>query len=404
MSIAFDEDPIEEAICSIIPLKIDENSMTEIGGVLSNCMYDSEYSPNGKFLLISYGYIGGASIVETKTKRVLHTFEDHSKPVCGISISQDGHMLSTCSGDCSIIIYNATDFSIMKRLRNNSAVNGICFSHCCNYIYSGDNNGIIKKWDICSGDVVLENNTKAKWIWRLKISSWCNYILAVGYESDILLVNGEDLSVVHIFPQKKKTLIRTVEFHPTQRIFATGGQSYKVNLWDMDTGSHLQKFDFGANIFALHFLNSTCLLVLSGNGFITLIDLNSYQIIQKIYCDCDRSFFSFAISPDKSKLACGRCAGDMLRFYSLTRSYEESSQSELVELAKNCGGNVLSILINMNMNTKIIRQLVSAGIIMNQNDYFAVVDTCWDLVDFNEANGGNMYSFMNEPREESDDD
>eukprot|EP00792_Barthelona_sp_PAP020_P009614 TRINITY_DN3310_c1_g1_i11.p1 TRINITY_DN3310_c1_g1~~TRINITY_DN3310_c1_g1_i11.p1 ORF type:complete len:264 (-),score=69.11 TRINITY_DN3310_c1_g1_i11:940-1659(-) len=79
------------------------------------------------------------------------------------------------------------------------------------------------------------------------------------------------------------------------------------------------------------------------------------------------------------------------------------SQSQLIELVKN-QGYLISALVLVKANSSLIRQFVSSGVYMNQMDFDLAINTCWDLVDINKKNGGNMHQYIDENTDESDDD
>eukprot|EP00792_Barthelona_sp_PAP020_P008601 TRINITY_DN3230_c0_g2_i1.p1 TRINITY_DN3230_c0_g2~~TRINITY_DN3230_c0_g2_i1.p1 ORF type:complete len:156 (-),score=27.07 TRINITY_DN3230_c0_g2_i1:270-737(-) len=139
---------------------------------------------------------------------------------------------------------------------------------------------------------------------------------------------------------------------------------------------------------------------MSGDGFITSFNVDDFQEIQKIYCGCNRHDSSFAISPDKRQLSCGRCKHNTIKLYSIYPDCSPSQQSQRIELSKN-GWFVMSYLVAINIDCRIIRQFVTLGVCVNEEEFTMVVDMFWDLIDFNEANGRNISSFMNEQRYES---
>eukprot|EP00792_Barthelona_sp_PAP020_P009624 TRINITY_DN3310_c1_g1_i9.p1 TRINITY_DN3310_c1_g1~~TRINITY_DN3310_c1_g1_i9.p1 ORF type:complete len:282 (-),score=69.16 TRINITY_DN3310_c1_g1_i9:940-1758(-) len=79
------------------------------------------------------------------------------------------------------------------------------------------------------------------------------------------------------------------------------------------------------------------------------------------------------------------------------------SQSQLIELVKN-QGYLISTLVLVKAKSSLIRQFVTSGVYMNQMDFGLVINTCWDLVDINKKNGGNMHQYIDENADESDDD
>eukprot|EP00792_Barthelona_sp_PAP020_P006586 TRINITY_DN3030_c4_g9_i1.p1 TRINITY_DN3030_c4_g9~~TRINITY_DN3030_c4_g9_i1.p1 ORF type:complete len:401 (-),score=74.62 TRINITY_DN3030_c4_g9_i1:862-2064(-) len=400
MSIHSNCEVIRKSICDIVPLKIDENNVKKFGGWFSNYMKDCQYSPDGK--LIALGYSDGKLYVfDAETGALNNTLND-SRFLEGVAFSRDGQKLVTCSLDCSMIIYSVPDFSILSRVKNPFSLLGICFSHCGNFLFSGDGKGNLKKWDINNSEVVLETQLFTHKVNRIKLSTDCKHLLTSS-EADYTakLVDSENFSVVRTF--NDDNIIRVVEFHPTERIIVISGASQQVKLWNMDDGSLIHTFNSNGQVFDLHFLVPSILLSMSGDGYITSYNVDTLQEIQKVHCGCDRFNFSFNISPDKTQLVCGRCEGMFFKVYSIVSECDSSQKPKLIELSKE-SGYVISNLISMNFDLDIIRNLVAGGICINANEICAVLDTCWDLVDFNENNGGNMYSFMNEQSDESDED
>eukprot|EP00792_Barthelona_sp_PAP020_P004610 TRINITY_DN2235_c1_g1_i1.p2 TRINITY_DN2235_c1_g1~~TRINITY_DN2235_c1_g1_i1.p2 ORF type:complete len:82 (-),score=11.57 TRINITY_DN2235_c1_g1_i1:748-993(-) len=52
----------------------------------------------------------------------------------------------------------------------NTFVFGICFSQRSNYIYYGDGDGVLKKWDVNNGNIVFDEHINSRHIWRVKLS------------------------------------------------------------------------------------------------------------------------------------------------------------------------------------------------------------------------------------------
>eukprot|EP00792_Barthelona_sp_PAP020_P006581 TRINITY_DN3030_c4_g5_i1.p1 TRINITY_DN3030_c4_g5~~TRINITY_DN3030_c4_g5_i1.p1 ORF type:complete len:421 (-),score=88.40 TRINITY_DN3030_c4_g5_i1:337-1566(-) len=405
MSVESNDELWEKTIYDMLPLRIDESSMKEIRNVLNEWVYDCKYSIDDRQLVITGGSDGSVHVIDAETKELQRSLTNHSRQVFGIAFSPNGQMLATCSEDNFIIIYKLPDFSILNGLCNGDTeetdihVYSICFSQCSNYIVAADGDGRLKKWNVYNGEVILESRVHVHVIWKVQLSPDFQNLLTCSWDNTAKLINSDDFSVIRTFNQDD--YVKAIEFHPTQRIVAVCDRK-KVHLYNMDIGSLLHTFVVEGYVFSIHFLSHDILLIMSGDGYIHSFNINSFQQIQKVYCGCDTHWFSFNISPDKIQLACGRCANNTIRFFAITRCYDSSIQPQLIELSKD-RGYVLSKLIAMNMDMAIVRKLVSAGICMNEEEYNMIVDTCWELVDLNEANGGNMYSFMNEPHEESDD-
>eukprot|EP00792_Barthelona_sp_PAP020_P010879 TRINITY_DN4612_c0_g1_i1.p1 TRINITY_DN4612_c0_g1~~TRINITY_DN4612_c0_g1_i1.p1 ORF type:complete len:394 (+),score=100.91 TRINITY_DN4612_c0_g1_i1:90-1271(+) len=368
--------------------RINENNWREIDGMDFNFMNDCAYSPNGEFLIIvSYQEV---YIIDMKTEKLKHTLKVHTNQVNAVSFSQDGQFFATCSLERIIIIFRLEDFSIVRKFKNDTYTYGICFSNCGNFLYSSDYNGYLKKWNVIDGIILLKTIIHSSGICMLKFCSNRNYILTGSDDSTAKLVDHDDLSVVHTFNQC--ACVRAIDFHPTKLIIAVGDEKCKVKLWNMGNGLYIHSFNLGGYVSSLHFLNRSILVVSSADGYVISFDVDSFQQIQKIHCGLN-NHSSFAISSKLYQLACGKCFNNNIRIYSIIHSYDTSNHVELIELSRE-NVSVLSNLIDAGVETDIIRQLVRSGIWINREEYQMIFDICWDLIDINENNGGNMNEFI----------
>eukprot|EP00792_Barthelona_sp_PAP020_P006560 TRINITY_DN3030_c4_g11_i1.p1 TRINITY_DN3030_c4_g11~~TRINITY_DN3030_c4_g11_i1.p1 ORF type:complete len:339 (-),score=46.40 TRINITY_DN3030_c4_g11_i1:486-1502(-) len=316
--------------------KIDEGNVLEIGDVISDNIYNCKYSLDGKHLLIcSYKVV---QIIDMETGTLICSLKDHTGGVINVAVSSDGHKLATCSYDKFILIYNLLDFSILHRLRNDTFVYGICFSHCSNYVYSGDKNGNLKKWVVENGNVVMERTVHSGGFWNIKLSADDKHLLTSNVDKTASLFDPENFSVVRVFNQDAD--IEAIDFHPTKRIIAVGDVSNKVTLWNMDDGSQIHTFDMRGAVYDLHFLTPNIILIMFDDGYISSYSLSSFQQIQKVHCDCDEYIFSFAVSPESRQLACAKCEGDNIKVSQLKLAI-----SRLVSLnSLNCQKTVVLLM------------------------------------------------------------
>eukprot|EP00792_Barthelona_sp_PAP020_P006570 TRINITY_DN3030_c4_g19_i1.p1 TRINITY_DN3030_c4_g19~~TRINITY_DN3030_c4_g19_i1.p1 ORF type:complete len:406 (-),score=91.15 TRINITY_DN3030_c4_g19_i1:438-1655(-) len=396
------EELIRERIYDMFPFKIDESCKREIDGVHCDHLYACVYSPNGEYLVI--GDYNKAHVIDVAKERLHCTLKDHTQHVFDIAFTEDGQLMATCSNDRTIIIYRLVDFSIARILHNDYQIYGICFSHCSNYIYSCDNGGTLKKWDVNNDAAVLKSKVLSRWILQLKLSLSGEYILIPCSDHTTRLINSENFSVIREY--NENTDVLTVDFHPTKRIIAIGNYSNNIRLLNMDDGGLLHSFHMGRGLSKICFLTPKVLIVMSRTekvGSISLLDVEKYEKIQKVGLTLKETAFDLCKSLLKGQLACGICNNNTIQIFPIVLFWDLLDQNKLIELSKD-RGFVLSNLINMGVNARVVRNLVGAGIHMNQQDYFLSVDYCWDLIDLNEANGGNMRTFVNEQCDETDDD
>eukprot|EP00792_Barthelona_sp_PAP020_P006701 TRINITY_DN3058_c1_g7_i1.p1 TRINITY_DN3058_c1_g7~~TRINITY_DN3058_c1_g7_i1.p1 ORF type:complete len:296 (-),score=52.22 TRINITY_DN3058_c1_g7_i1:14-901(-) len=286
---------VRKIINGILPPKIDESSVSEIEDLVSDYMFDCKYSLDGKHLVI--GSFPQAHVIDVETRTLNRSLKDHGGSVYSVAFSPDGQKLATCSSSWSIIIYNLQDFSILSTLNNDSSVGAVVFSNCSNYVYTGCGDGYLKKWDIHDGNVVLATEINASWICKVKLSCDGKHLLIGGGNKFAMLVNPDNFSLLHQFNHTNR--VEAIDFHPTERIVATGDRSSEVKLWNMDDGSLIHTFNVGGEVYCINFLTPSVLLIMSGDGYITSYNVDSFEEIQKVHCGCDPYDFSFALSPDK---------------------------------------------------------------------------------------------------------
>eukprot|EP00792_Barthelona_sp_PAP020_P009625 TRINITY_DN3310_c1_g2_i1.p1 TRINITY_DN3310_c1_g2~~TRINITY_DN3310_c1_g2_i1.p1 ORF type:complete len:423 (-),score=103.29 TRINITY_DN3310_c1_g2_i1:275-1543(-) len=413
MSTSSNSESIQETVFNSVTYNIDEEKMFDIEIDLPSigCIYDSFFSPNGEFLVATSKE--EVYVIDMEAKRLVCTLTDHSNYVCCVCFSSDGKWFATGSNDFFIKIYDVENFSIVHTLRNDTSVYGIIFSHCDNFLYSGDYNGNIKKWDISRGEVILQKQNHQKHVWRLKNSPNGKYFITGSEDGIVNLIDYEDLSIIHSFNTNEYTSyygenVRAIDIQEFNRHIAVAFHSGHVKIWNLEDKALVHTFILNAVVTTLQFVSYSTLCVMSNDGYLTSFNMDNYQEIQKIFCGCGRSsgndtYCSLAYSPDRRKLACSRCY-EKIRVYSIEGSLDLTCQTKLIELSKD-GGCVLSNLIGAKVVPNILRMLVAKGIHMNQIEFAQILNTCWDLVDVNERNGGNMHQYFHlQKTDQSDDD
>eukprot|EP00792_Barthelona_sp_PAP020_P001497 TRINITY_DN12382_c0_g1_i1.p1 TRINITY_DN12382_c0_g1~~TRINITY_DN12382_c0_g1_i1.p1 ORF type:complete len:412 (+),score=102.97 TRINITY_DN12382_c0_g1_i1:138-1238(+) len=364
---------------------------------------DCRYSPDGKNLAI-INYRGDVLIFDGEKNEHKLTLTEHTTYVDGVAFSFDGKYLASCSESHQIIIYNVeNNFSVCAELTDNGMVFGVCFSSCSKYLYSTNSSGELKKWEIDTGEIVCSVQPHSGYLWRLSISPDGKYLLTGGDDNFAQLFDSENLSVLHSFDHSAQ--VKAIQFNPKHDNFVVADTSPKVTLYDFE-GETIHSFIPSSAVYCMRYLTPNILVMISIDGYITTLDMNNYQEIQRFFCNCENLWCSCDISPNKRHLVCGRCKEpeNSFRIFQIRSSSIPEIYSTLLELSKP-SGNVLSFLLSSYHTMSEVRRLVSAGIHMNQEEYNMIINHCWDLVDLNNVNGGNMHLFVEQnDNSESDDD
>eukprot|EP00792_Barthelona_sp_PAP020_P008943 TRINITY_DN3258_c2_g2_i6.p1 TRINITY_DN3258_c2_g2~~TRINITY_DN3258_c2_g2_i6.p1 ORF type:complete len:400 (+),score=87.30 TRINITY_DN3258_c2_g2_i6:517-1716(+) len=390
---------VEKTLDSKFQLRIDEENVKTIEGLISHHMKDCKYSFNGKYVAV-VDYNKTVFVFNGKTGEVIRSLQDHRYEVYCVGFSPNGQFMATCSLDSSIIIYSIPSFSIYKEIKSIISYYFV-FSECSKFLYCGDINGYVHKMDVDQNICTYSSKLHSSSVYHLSISSNGKYLLSCTNQSDAKLILLKDMSIVQTFERMSEQFIFGC-FHPFEDVIALASLSKKVIIWTFD-GSIIQTVCVEGNVFSLKFITSLILLFMSGDGFITLYNAQNQQRIQSVFCGCEPRWFSFDVSPDRTNLICGRCDLNNIKIYPLLGDYSLLNPSEFVDLSRQTD-SVLLNLIRWHCNTSFLRIVVAKGIRMNFAEFKMIYCSCWDLVDINGRNGGNMANFIELKEEQSDDD
>eukprot|EP00792_Barthelona_sp_PAP020_P009056 TRINITY_DN3266_c1_g1_i1.p1 TRINITY_DN3266_c1_g1~~TRINITY_DN3266_c1_g1_i1.p1 ORF type:complete len:321 (-),score=85.48 TRINITY_DN3266_c1_g1_i1:222-1184(-) len=285
-------------------LEIDNKNESVLSVPLEGLVYFCNYSPNGKyFAIVQQEATPKVIILDGNTEKHIISMDDHNDEVNAIAFSANNKYFATCSCDKTIIIYNLDDFSIYATLVNNSFVYTISFSICSDYIYSGDEKGYIKLWNIKDRNVVKQTNISREPVIQITLSDDGKQIIGIPVDNFVTQLDSENLCVNQVFKCEEDIL--TACLHPTENVIAVADANNLVDFCSTENGTHINslQYDDCDCIIALEYLSPNILIVMSEH-FIQLINAETFTKIQRI--EFDESFyqFSYAISPDKKKVMC----------------------------------------------------------------------------------------------------
>eukprot|EP00792_Barthelona_sp_PAP020_P011009 TRINITY_DN478_c0_g1_i1.p1 TRINITY_DN478_c0_g1~~TRINITY_DN478_c0_g1_i1.p1 ORF type:complete len:399 (-),score=126.07 TRINITY_DN478_c0_g1_i1:224-1420(-) len=392
---------MEESIANyiqqtLIPLLDIENM--SILDVKISLLKDCKYSSDGKHIALGTGELPillcDDSIIKVPVPSDIETTSIYS-----VDFSSNGLFMAVCTFRYSIIIYKMEDFSIFATYEHYSLVLSLAFSNCSKYLFFADYLGQIIKLNIEEMRVCKKTTVHTDWINQIAISSNDEYILSGCKNGTVRIVDSIELSCFQEFVYP--SFVFAVCFQPFGNLIAVGGFANVVQLYDIFDGRLVDTFKFNGAIYALQFFSHDILILMAGDGYIFCVDISTGQQIQKVFCNCNSEVFSFAISPDKKSLVCGKCDNQHVKRYPILFTVSQLDKIKLVEMTKS-GVFVLANGISVGWSQSTIREMVAEGISMSPYEYELISDLCWDLVDVNEINGGNMYMFAQKVFDKSD--
>eukprot|EP00792_Barthelona_sp_PAP020_P002645 TRINITY_DN1418_c0_g1_i1.p1 TRINITY_DN1418_c0_g1~~TRINITY_DN1418_c0_g1_i1.p1 ORF type:complete len:416 (-),score=100.77 TRINITY_DN1418_c0_g1_i1:65-1312(-) len=407
----------QEQIIKLITPSIATNF--EVVATLDNYLERIEFSPNGDLFAICYRD-GKLYIFDARTNQVLKEFNFYSA-IWGVSISHDNKWLVAAVANGEMAIINLNDFSSSK-ISDRIEVTCVRFSNNSNIFYSSNSNGMLKEWNVVTKECLREKTIHDKYkILALDIRKDDQYILTGCNDQMSHLIRIEDFSVVQTFDERIQRSpngigeMKDVAFHPSNNnLVALAGMQRESNvdngsikIFDITTKKCIHHLIFNGYVYALEFFNDYFVLVLCGNGILYCINIQEGCIVQEIHCNCPAWDFDLKISVEKDFILCGMCNGNQLLRYNILSCniYDEAQFSKLIELSKQTDiGGVISFINDQ----ALVRKLIANGLCLAPEEYPVIENMCWDLVDLNETNGGNMWEFLedqaDEDADESEDD
>jgi WD40 repeat protein len=116
--------------------------------------------------LVSGGYDGRLIWWEAAAEapQPLRTVEAHQGWVRAVAFSPDGQLLATCGNDCLVKVWNAADGrQVQEMFGHANHVYNLTFDRERPVIISGDLKGVVKEWDIATGEQLRQFDAGALW-------------------------------------------------------------------------------------------------------------------------------------------------------------------------------------------------------------------------------------------------
>ncbi len=174
----------------------------------------------------------------------LYTLHGHTAHVWCVACSTDGKTIASGSGDTTIRFWDIHTGECLKTLQGHThTVRSMTFSPDGQTLIASDDNQTVKFWDIRTGKCVRTFRGHGSGVWALATSPLNDF------SNSQILASGEDQTVKLWDIQTGKCIktltghtnwVRTVAFHPQDKIVASAGADETVRIWDVDTGECLQ--------------------------------------------------------------------------------------------------------------------------------------------------------------------
>jgi hypothetical protein len=180
-------------------------------------------------------------------------FHGHGDNVNCVAASPDGRRLLTGSNDRTMILWDRSTGSLLRRFRGQGGeIHSVCFSPDGRRALSGCEDRMVRLWDTESGEVIREFRGHTEWVFSVAFSpdGRLAYSTSGGSHGGVLR-DGVD-SAIRVWDVETGRQVRRLESHrgvvwsvaisPDGRRVLSGGRDKAVILWDAETGSEIRRF------------------------------------------------------------------------------------------------------------------------------------------------------------------
>jgi WD40 repeat protein len=220
-----------------------------------------DWSGDGKRL-----YVADAAktirVVDAASSKVIRTFRvDADAKEYDIAVSADEKWFAHTGPDSTIKVRNPQTGALLRSFKGlDEHVRKLVFSPNDSRLLGSDQGGVLKIWDVTTGDEIAATKLSASYITDLCFSPDGKRLAVVGYLSQLLtgevrILDAETLR--EIWSLKGHTLfVISVAFSPDGQRLATASTDRTVRIWDLTAGQEILKLSGYPRLWSLRFMSN----------------------------------------------------------------------------------------------------------------------------------------------------
>ena len=265
----------------------------------------------------------------------------HSNFVNGVSISPDGSLLASGSGDKTIRLWRLADGTPLHTLTGHSdIVNAVAFSPDGTLLASGSGDQTVKLWRVSDGMLLRTFFGHSEFISSVAFSPDGSALVSASGDTSLRLWRVNDGALLRVFYGHISS-VWSVDFSPDGTLLASGSGSFfdpsgtgenNIKVWNVTNGTVLRTLEgHSADVWSIKFSPDGTLLA-SGSGDKTIkLWRVADGALQRTLTGHSSQVLCVAFAPDATNLVSGSHSPDnTLKFWrvadgALLQSYNQET-------------------------------------------------------------------------------
>ncbi|XP_059618123.1 katanin p80 WD40 repeat-containing subunit B1 [Phlebotomus argentipes] len=221
--------------------------------------------------------------VARKLASKIYEIQAHSQKVTCLDVGQTGRVLVTGGQDRNVNLWAfGNEKCFMSLDGHNCAVDCVRFAYNDDVVYSADEIGIIKRWDLNVGGSSTSFHGHMKGVRTLDIHPFGEYIVSGSNDTTIRLWDVRNGSCIKKY-RGHIANVNSVRFSPDGSWIASAGTEGSVIIWDIRMSKEIIDFqEHASSVTCIQFHPFEFLLAAGRNdGTVDLYDLESKKMISR---------------------------------------------------------------------------------------------------------------------------
>jgi WD40 repeat protein len=194
--------------------------------------------------LVSSGLDTSIKIWDVASGACLQTIQEHSRTVIDVLFTPNGQQIISGSQDLTVRIWDrvkAQDWQCSKVLRGHeNNIWSIALNSQGTILVSSDQSGVLKFWDIESGQCVKTFSSISKAVRALAFHPQRNLLASSSEDRQIRLWDLDNYQCLHTIPAHRMAVWQ-IAFSPQGDVLASCGMDGLVKLWDVQENNLLEE-------------------------------------------------------------------------------------------------------------------------------------------------------------------